>query len=30
VAALVAHVKSLTGTTLPLRDVHLWLTARVP
>jgi arsenite methyltransferase len=27
---LVAHVKSLMGTTLPLRWVHLWLTARVP
>jgi ubiquinone/menaquinone biosynthesis C-methylase UbiE len=30
VDALVAHVKSHVGTTLPLRWVHLWLTARVP
>jgi SAM-dependent methyltransferase len=29
VEALVSHVKSLAGTTLPLRWVHLWLTARV-
>jgi ubiquinone/menaquinone biosynthesis C-methylase UbiE len=30
VEALVAHVKSHVGTTLPLRWVHLWLTARLP
>jgi arsenite methyltransferase len=30
VDALVAHLKSLAGSTLPLRWVHLWLTARVP
>ena len=30
VDALVAHVKSYVGTTLPLRWVHLWLTARAP
>jgi arsenite methyltransferase len=30
VAALVHHVKSHLGTTLPLRWVHLWLTARLP
>jgi arsenite methyltransferase len=30
VDALVAHVKSLVGETLPMRWVHLWLTARVP
>jgi arsenite methyltransferase len=30
VDALIAHVKSLAGTTLPLRWVHLWLTARLP
>ena len=30
VDALVAHVKSQVGTTLQLRWVHLWLTARVP
>jgi arsenite methyltransferase len=30
VDALVAHVKSHVGTTLPLRWVHLWLTARLP
>jgi len=29
VELLVAHVKSLAGETLPLRWVHLWLTARV-
>jgi arsenite methyltransferase len=30
VEALIAHVKSLAGTTLPLRWAHLWLTAHVP
>jgi ubiquinone/menaquinone biosynthesis C-methylase UbiE len=30
VEELVAHVKSLAGTTLPLRWIHLWLTARLP
>jgi ubiquinone/menaquinone biosynthesis C-methylase UbiE len=30
VAALVGHVKSHVGTTLPLRWAHLWLTARLP
>jgi ubiquinone/menaquinone biosynthesis C-methylase UbiE len=30
VDALVAHVKSQVGTTLPLRWVHLWLTAHLP
>jgi hypothetical protein len=30
VDALVAHVKSHVGTTLSLRWVHLWVTARLP
>jgi ubiquinone/menaquinone biosynthesis C-methylase UbiE len=30
VDALVSHVKSYIGATLPLRCVHLWLTARLP